>query len=176
MANDNKFLIGDIRMHGGYSTSDIVINEINNIIKMIESEGLKLSDIKFSCSFQNKKFPLNRDLIIDREDFDRITDYKYIDNEEWKQLLQFLNKHSYTYMDDNVVHEFIKEFLKIYERVFNNTMEEFEPQSGENICLDEFPLDINEYFIWNKIPYRLREVIIRKKKKYQLYQEHLILY
>ena len=133
MANNNEYVSGDIRIHGGFSTSDIVINEINNIIKMIESEELKISDIRFSCSFQNKKLPLNKDLIIDREDFDRITNYKYINDEEYKQLLLFLNKRSYIYMDKNDIHEFIKEFLKIYKRVFNNTMEEFELQPDEDM-------------------------------------------
>ncbi len=173
---DYKLITGDIRIHGEYPTYNEIIDKFNDIIKMIQSEGLNIRDIKISCSFQNT-IPSNENrIIIDREDFDRITNYKYIDIEEFKQLLQFMKKYSYNYMNNVEVYDFIERFLKLYNNLPDELINKFIPPNDKSkFCLQDEPLDINIYFKYNNIPYRLRR-IIGKKETYQLCQEHLLIY
>lgn len=163
---------GDIRIHGTNCQTGTVMYNLGQIMGRLNVENLKISDIKISLTFSSEIPSDSEKLIIDSEDLDKITGYKYICDENRKRLLEYLRLVSYDYMTLDKTNTFIKKFLGIY-----NSMESgskfVPPNDDTKFCIEDEPLDINQYFQFENIPYRLRSI---HNGKYQLVQEHLSAY
>ena len=171
MSSDNRTNYtkhGDIRITGkNLATADIMF-KLSQICGRLNIENLKVLDIKISLTFSDL-VDGPEEMIIDSEDFDRITGSKYIQDENRKHIIEYLRVISYDIMTSEETTGFIKHFLDMYNSM-DSESKFIPPDDPEKFCLEDEPLDINQYFKFEHIPYKLRSI---HNGKYQLVQEHL---
>ena len=167
----NEITYGDIRIHGKNISMNEFIGNLTELGGQFKTEGLSVTDITLSLSFISEKTTSEGSIVIDREDFDRITDYKYAKDDGIVRISKFLQPYIYHWMTEIEICEFINRFISLYNEIeFDKKF--IPPSDPIEFCLEEDPMDINHYFKFHNIPYEFRHVC----GKYQLRQKHLVNY
>lgn len=171
----------DIRMKGSNITDINRLNKkITDVLNILKDSDMSVLDFKFSVTFTNDASQIEPDkesFTTDRIDFDVITEFKYLPDDNRSELIRFLQDNSYKIINTSdgknkrsPISEFIDKFMEKYNAC--DHLIKYTPDP-EKCDISKSPLDINQYFIFNNIPYRLREVALNS---YQLTPEHIIAY
>lgn len=160
---------GNIRAHGTNISMDEFTERITEIANQLKDEGLVITDMKLSLTFAGGKDAAEKSIVIDREDFDSITNHKYVKDDNIARILEFLQPHVYHWMTEIEINEFIGSFISLYNEIESDT-KFIPPADPMKFCLEEDPMDINQYFEFHDLPYKFRNVC----GKYQLKQRNTV--
>ena len=168
---NNESIRGDIRARGDYISMHEFTETVKELADSLKDENLFITDMKLSLSFVRGESTEACSIIVDREDFDIITNYKYVKDDNMARILKFLQPYAYQWMTEIEIKEFINQFISLYNEIEFDTR--FIPSSNPTkFCLKEYPMDINQYFVFHNIPYEFKYAC----NKYQLQQRHLMSY
>lgn len=168
---DEIIMSGDIMVYGKDVPMHEFVGAVTDLADQLKSEKLIITDMKLSLSFVGGEYTAKGSIVVDREDFDKITNHKYVKDDNVSRILKFLQPYAYQWMTEIEINEFIDRFISLYNEIGFDT-KFIPPPDPVKFCLEEYPMDINQYFIFHNIPYEFRYAC----GKYQLQQRHLSMY
>lgn len=159
------FLDGkDLDQPGGF---ELVVNNIQELLKQLKNRRMSIYSISMELTFvdtSNESYEQNdnpMEIHTDSNDLSRMFDFDDVQNDNYREFLQFLESHVYDYMKEDTFVEFSKKFMELYGKVeflLDAVVEGFDPTDY---------MDLDLLLRLNMISYRIRKVC----GKYQLVHE-----